>query len=216
MPRALSAPVATAVLSGDPLAGESALSFLHGRPEVSVLTATTAAEADVLLVLASEVTEGTLHLMERFSARAGNPKLGIVLVAESMRRRQVVQALRYGLRTVLWRQGCDPARIVRTVGNVAAGRAELPPTVQGWLVDGLCAVEHEVLAPPRSPADGLAAREVEILRLLAEGLDTAEIAGRLNYSERTIKNIVSGLTSRLGLRNRAHAVAHALRTGILV
>ena len=215
MPRTLTGPVATAVLSGDPLAGESALSFLSGRPELNVLPPSIATRADVLLMLDSEVTDTTLHQMERFAARADNPRLAVVLVAESMSRRQVVKAPRYGLRTVLWRQGCDPGRIVTTLGNVAAGRVELPPAGQGWLVDQLCAVESEVLVPSRPTASALDAREVEILRLLAEGLDTAEIASRLTYSERTIKNIIHGVTSRLGLRNRAHAVAYGIRTGLI-
>lgn len=54
-----------------------------------------------------------------------------------------------------------------------------------------------------------------MLRLLAEGLDTAEIAAKLNYSERTIKNIISAVTRRLNLRNRTHAVAYAIRAGTL-
>jgi DNA-binding NarL/FixJ family response regulator len=51
--------------------------------------------------------------------------------------------------------------------------------------------------------------------LLAEGMDTVEIAQRLNYSERTVKNIIHGLLSRMKLRNRSHAVAYALRNGVM-
>jgi DNA-binding NarL/FixJ family response regulator len=56
-------------------------------------------------------------------------------------------------------------------------------------------------------------REVRVLKLLADGLDTAEVGHRLFYSERTVKNIVHGVTSRLNLRNRTQAVAYALRQG---
>ncbi|HWB72974.1 MAG TPA: helix-turn-helix transcriptional regulator [Egibacteraceae bacterium] len=58
-------------------------------------------------------------------------------------------------------------------------------------------------------------REVEVLRLVAEGLDTAEIANHLSYSERTIKNVIHDATMRLNLRNRTHAVAYALRQGLI-
>jgi len=54
-----------------------------------------------------------------------------------------------------------------------------------------------------------------VLRLLAEGMDTAEIAAELCYSQRTVKNVLHGLTNRLNLRNRAHAVAHALRADVI-
>jgi DNA-binding CsgD family transcriptional regulator len=62
---------------------------------------------------------------------------------------------------------------------------------------------------------GFEGREVEVLRLLAEGLYTTEIAAKLNYSERTIKNIILAVTRRLNLRNRTHAVAYAMRVGAL-
>ncbi|SDZ07167.1 regulatory protein, luxR family [Saccharopolyspora shandongensis] len=61
----------------------------------------------------------------------------------------------------------------------------------------------------------LTEREVDVLRLMADGWCTAEIAGGLGYSERTVKNALSSVTSRLKLRNRAHAVAYALRAGII-
>jgi len=53
------------------------------------------------------------------------------------------------------------------------------------------------------------------LRLLADGMDTGQIAQRLSYSERTVKNILQGMLTRLGLRNRTHAVAHAIRLGLI-
>ena len=54
-----------------------------------------------------------------------------------------------------------------------------------------------------------------MLRLVAEGLDTGEIAKELAYSERTIKNVIHDVTSRLNLRNRSQAVAYALREGLI-
>jgi DNA-binding NarL/FixJ family response regulator len=62
---------------------------------------------------------------------------------------------------------------------------------------------------------GLSDREVRVLQLVADGWDTAEIAGELCYSERTVKNILHDLTTRLQLRNRSHAVAYALREGLI-
>nr|WSW65603.1 helix-turn-helix transcriptional regulator [Streptomyces sp. NBC_00995] len=54
-----------------------------------------------------------------------------------------------------------------------------------------------------------------MLRLLAEGLDTAEIATKLGWSDRTIKNIILNVRTRLQLRNRTHAVAYAMREGLI-
>ena len=54
-----------------------------------------------------------------------------------------------------------------------------------------------------------------MLRLLSRGESTREIAAGLSYSEKTVKNIVHDVTSRLDLRNRTHAVAYALRQGLI-
>ena len=54
-----------------------------------------------------------------------------------------------------------------------------------------------------------------MLRLIAEGYSTSEIATRMAYSERTIKNSIHDLVSRFHLRNRTHAVAFAVRQGLI-
>lgn len=69
------------------------------------------------------------------------------------------------------------------------------------------------LRASRALATGLSARERTVLSLLADGCSTREIAGHLCYSERTIKNVLQEITSRLQLRNRTQAVAYAVRRG---
>jgi DNA-binding NarL/FixJ family response regulator len=64
-------------------------------------------------------------------------------------------------------------------------------------------------------APRLKERELDVLRLLSEGFDTAEVARRLCYSERTVKNVLQDLTRRHNLKNRTHAVAFALRQGLI-
>jgi DNA-binding NarL/FixJ family response regulator len=79
-----------------------------------------------------------------------------------------------------------------------------------------------VLQPPTEPAPvhltlvsrpALNARERQVLALVAEGHSTRDVARRLCYSERTIKNILQDVTVRLNLRNRTQAVAVAIRAG---
>ncbi|QFU89441.1 LuxR C-terminal-related transcriptional regulator [Amycolatopsis sp. YIM 10] len=86
------------------------------------------------------------------------------------------------------------------------------------LLRAISDAEHGLVTPraPRSRTpDGLSRREIAVLRLLAEGRATAEIAAELAYAERTVKNIVSGVLARLDLRNRTHAVAYAVRAGLI-
>jgi len=60
---------------------------------------------------------------------------------------------------------------------------------------------------------GLRSRERDVLALLAEGVSTREAVNWLGYSERTIKNVLQDVTTRLCLRNRTQAVAYAVRRG---
>ena len=91
----------------------------------------------------------------------------------------------------------------------------MPEEAVGWLVGRLRTIHRDVLEPRGLTGAGLEVREVGVIRLLAEGLDTAEIAKRMNYSERTVKSIIHGVLTQRQLRNRAHAVAFALRAGVV-
>ncbi|MER5779975.1 response regulator transcription factor [Streptomyces sp. NPDC002039] len=207
--------ISIAVLADDPITGEGAAWSLCRHQGLKILPQEDHREADVVLVLTADVTEETMALMESVAARSTNPAMGIVLVTGRIDEAHLLRAVHHGLRGVLWRQDSTFDKVVEAVRGVAEGAAALPAPVQGQLVDHIKAVRRDVLAPLGLTASGLEAREVDVLRLLADGFDTTEIARKLNYSERTIKNIVSVMMNRLGLRNRTHAVAFALRTGTL-
>ena len=70
------------------------------------------------------------------------------------------------------------------------------------------------LEAPRRPSP-LTTREEQVLRLIADGHATREVAAELCYSERTVKNVLHDVTTKLGARTRSHAVAYALRTGLI-
>ncbi len=100
-----------------------------------------------------------------------------------------------------------PERIVAAVRGVARGR-------EGWLSQGVAAKalrrrEAEPTAQPLSP------REREVLRLIANGLDNGAIAEGLFISESTVKNHITNLFVKLGVRSRAEAVACAWRHGLM-
>jgi DNA-binding NarL/FixJ family response regulator len=95
------------------------------------------------------------------------------------------------------------------------GDGTLAPDLLGRLMVQMSRLQRDVLAPRGIGPSGVTDRELDVLRLLADGLDTAEIAGRLAYSERTIKNIIHNLTSRLNLKNRLHAVSYAMKAGLI-
>jgi DNA-binding NarL/FixJ family response regulator len=82
--------------------------------------------------------------------------------------------------------GATPERLVHAVCAVARGDGTIPRDLLGRLLAQVGRVQRQVLSPRGFALRGLADREQEILRLIAEGKETAEIATTLSYSERTV------------------------------
>lgn len=145
--------------------------------------------------------------------RANGPRC--VLVTQQLRPEAVLSAVECGVEAVLYRAEITEFTLVSAVLAVSRGAAVLPPHLQGALLSQLTQLRSQVLEPAGLTLSGLETREREVLRLVAEGLQTHEIARRLTYSEGTVKNILYGLMSRLDLSSRAHAVAYAMRAGVI-
>jgi DNA-binding NarL/FixJ family response regulator len=139
----------------------------------------------------------------------------VVLVTGPVAGDELAALVEHDVVAVLHRREITAERLAACVLAAAAGHGWLPPHLVGALLKHVKQVRSEVLAPLGVNPLGLTTREVEVLRLIADGLDTAEIAARLCYSERTVKNVLYALTDRLKLRNRAHAVACAVRAGVI-
>lgn len=91
----------------------------------------------------------------------------------------------------------------------------MPSDLLGRLMQQVNQLHDRVLGPQGMHLNGLSDREIDVLRLVADGHSTSEIAAQLCYSERSIKNVIQGITTRLNLRNRSHAVAYAMRQGLI-
>jgi DNA-binding NarL/FixJ family response regulator len=127
----------------------------------------------------------------------------------------LLRATELGISGIVRREDATADMLAGAVRSVATGDGSLPPDLIGRLLGVMERVHQRVLVPNGLTAHGLTEREISVLRLVADGHDTAEIARQLAYSERTIKDILHQLTSRLQLRNRSHAVAFAMRAGVL-
>ncbi|WP_329138212.1 response regulator transcription factor [Streptomyces sp. NBC_01476] len=199
-----------AVRTDDPITTESVAAYL-GNCALPVKPAPPhlPEQADVLLIMVGEVTSETMDWMRTAREQRGHGAR-VVLVASSLTESQLVRAVSYGLTSFLHRRTSTMAQVLQAVVNSRNGRAELPQSLIASLVELLHSTRDSALS-----SNGLSQREVDVVRHLAEGLDTLEIAARLNYSERTIKAIIHSAINRLGLRNRAHVVAYALRKGLV-
>jgi DNA-binding NarL/FixJ family response regulator len=122
-------------------------------------------------------------------------------------------AIRAGARGYLTKDaGGD--EIVRAVRSVLSGEAGLSPGIQRRLLERLSEPEREPARPPEAP-DGLTAREVEVLVLIAEGLANQEIARKLHVSTATVKTHINNLFAKAGLKDRAQAVRYAYGKGLV-
>ena len=103
----------------------------------------------------------------------------------------------------------SPQEFLQAIREVARGESSLHPTIARKVL-------RELSRPPELPAtpEPLTARELDVLRLVAQGLANQEIAGRLALSERTVRTHVSQILTKLHLANRTQAALYALREGL--
>jgi DNA-binding NarL/FixJ family response regulator len=125
----------------------------------------------------------------------------------------VYEAIRAGASGFLLKSA-PPQQLVAGIRTVMAGDALLAPEITRRLLDRFVARPPRPTTIPPDFAD-LSSRELEVLRLIADGRSNAEIAGDLFLSEATIKTHVTHILSKLHLRNRVQAVALAHRTGLM-
>ena len=172
--------------------------------------------ADVAVAAAAALGPRAVELVRRSAGEPGTP---VVLVTTTpvgaLRDGELLAAVEAGVVAVIPRAELTSERLLRAVTTASQGGGDLPSTLQGQLLREVLRVQHDVLAPHGLSASGLSEREVDVLRLLADGLDLKEIAAQLAFSERTVKNVLYTLLQRLGLRNRVQAVSYALRAGLI-
>ncbi|MET8406265.1 response regulator transcription factor [Streptomyces sp900116325] len=149
----------------------------------------------------------------RLLAGAGVARPVKVLVVTTFNLDEYVnEALRAGASGFLLKDA-PAAQLLNGIRTVATGEALLAPEVTRRLVGRYAAR----IRPAESAAadTGLTPRELEVLRLIANGLSNGEIAATLVISPETVKTYVSRILTKLGLRDRVQSVVHAYRSGLV-
>lgn len=204
--------VAVYVQGKDPISQAGVVAQLRMRPEVRVVGESERMRATVGVMVTDQVDEQTVRALHGLR-RDGLVRL--VLIAADVDDAALVSAAEAGVGGLLRRSDATADTLVRTIARVASGQGEIPPDLLGRLLEQVGRLQRQVLAPRGLTFTGLTPRETEVLRMVADGHDTSEIALALCYSERTVKNVLHDLTTRLQLRNRSHAVAYAVREGLI-
>lgn len=217
------------VYASDPLSAAGAKAQLMNEPGIELLGPVDIDRARVALLVTEAADAGTARVV-RAIQRDGVP--GVVLVAARFDTEGVVAVAAAGVTGFMRRADATTSRLVAAIEEADEPGCHLP---EGLMRKAAAFREHlggatEVIdltdgAPMGSPTgDGavstiasqrLSVRESEVLRLVAEGYDTADIAEKLAYSESTIKGILAKVMTKIEARNRCHAVAIVMRHGLI-
>ncbi len=207
---------AVSVLADDPVTYAGVLGQLRHSDEFDLLPWSSDRTPDVVVVAADTMTCDQLRRVE--AVHAGGRSRVVAMVGE-IDGAALLATVEAGACVIVRRREATNERLADAVRVAAAGDGSLPADLLGRLFNhvgpGGRSAEGGGGARGGTPARSLSHRELRVLRLLADGYSTAEIAGELAYSESTIKSAIHELTSRLELRNRSHAVAFAVRAGLI-
>jgi DNA-binding NarL/FixJ family response regulator len=147
--------------------------------------------------------EATRQIME------ADPTIKIVILTTFETDSQVIQALKAGARGYVLKDSSADA-IVSSIVAVVSGERVMAGAVANRVLEMLTGA-----STPKEFYDGLTNREIEILKLLANGMANKQIAYRLKISEKTVRNHVSNTYEKLGIYDRSQAVLYAVKKGLV-
>jgi DNA-binding NarL/FixJ family response regulator len=208
----MSESIALYLHAADPISKAGIAAELRGRSDIRLVPSDETGEAEVALVVADEVDEETVRIMKTIQ-RNGCPR--VVLVVTRIDDRSLMTAVEAGACGLLRRAEATPTALLHAIGAAKVGDGTIPADLLGRLLQEIGRLQRQVLAPRGLNFAGFTDREIAVLRLVAEGLDTSEIARELSYSERTIKNVIHDVVTKLNARTRSQAVAEAVREGLI-
>ncbi|MDQ4103624.1 MAG: response regulator transcription factor [Actinomycetota bacterium] len=185
--------------------GQEALNQVRAqRPDVVLM--------DVRMPGTDGVAATRAMVEEGLTAQSGQP-VGIIILTTYHIDEAVYAALRAGASGFLLKDAA-PAEIVNAIRSVVAGEAWLDPAVARRLIDEFAARPEPHTPTPAEMAQ-LTPREREVLSLMARGLSNADVAHELFISEATVKTHLARVMMKLGVREKAQAVAAAYQTGLV-
>jgi len=142
---------------------------------------------------------------------ADNPDIRVIALTSDSDKRFIKQVFKAGAAGYLLKD-CAVEELVQAVRAVASGGKYLSATVSNIIIEGMASDSSAARDAVKSP---LTARETEVLKAVAEGLSTKEIASKLNMSVRTVETHRHAISEKLELRSIAELTRYALRQGLI-
>ncbi len=189
----------------DLLAEEDGIIVVGEAGEVAGTAEAIVAAGTTVAVLDGRLPDGSGIDVCR-DVKSADPTIGCVILTSYDDDEAVLGAVLAGADGYLLKE-VRATRLVDGIRRVALGESLLDPEVVERVRSRMTAASHDTAVD--SPLASLTPREREIIALIAEGLSNREIAGRLFLAEKTVKNYVSGILSKLGLQRRTQAAVLA-------
>ncbi|MFG1604689.1 LuxR C-terminal-related transcriptional regulator [Actinoplanes sp. NPDC049265] len=199
-------PIRIDLLTADPLSAVGVTSFLRSRPGPVLVAAADRGRADLRVVCCAGLTADVVATLRRL-APTGRP---VILITDVITSEDVPAAVECRIVAVLSRAAVSAERLAEVVRVVARAGDSRPPNLVGDLLIQIQRVRHDAGAGP-----GLSRIERDVLRLTADGNSLVEIAELIRTPTSTVKAVSQRVVDRLQVRNRSHAVAYAVRTGLV-
>jgi len=214
----MSEPITVLLVDDHAIVRQGVRAFLQTQSEIAVVAeAGTGEEAvrlatehapDVALVDLIMPSMDGVEVTRQLRARS--PRTNVIVLTSYHDDEHIFPAIRAGALSYLLKE-VGPHELADAVRKAASSEAVLHPRVAARVVKEL----HGARRDEPNVFHNLSDRELEVLKLIAEGLSNAEISSRLFISEKTTKNHVSNILSKLHLADRTQAAVYAWRRGVV-
>ena len=191
---------------------------LAEQPEITVVgEAADGHEAvDLALALSPDVILMDVRMPKKSGIEAASeikdtlPHVKILMLTISDDEADLYEAIKAGASGYLLKE-IPIEEVADAIRSVWAGQSRISPSMASKLLTEFAAMSKASQEKPRMPAPRLTDREMEVLRLVAQGLNNRDIAGKLFISENTVKNHIRNILEKLHLHSRMEAVVYAVR-----
>lgn len=211
-------PITIVIIDDHAVVRKGVRAFLEAQPDLAVLGDAGSGEEGVALAaeMIPDVVLMDLVMPQMDGVEATrrlkqvSPRSQVIVLTSYHEDEHIFPAIQAGALSYLLKD-VGPHELANAVRKAAVGEAVLHPRVAARVIREI----HGASRDPHNPFTDLSERELEVLRVIADGLSNEEIAERLVISEKTVKSHVSNILSKLHVADRTQAAVYAWRSGIV-